>query len=66
MMEETKMKWKPIFNMRLAGYLMQKGFVILDMEENDDGSGRKVFFFKDSIQINNAITTYMTDIYKKY
>lgn len=44
-----------VFNMRLAGYLMQRGFVLMDIAENRNGSGRKVFYFKESNALQGAI-----------
>lgn len=51
-------KTKVIYNMRLAGYLMQNGFVLIDIEENNDRSGKKVFFFKETEALNKYIEKY--------
>jgi UDP-N-acetylglucosamine transferase subunit ALG13 len=37
---------------------MQRGFVLMDIGNTKDSSGRKVFFFKKSIQIEDAIKDY--------
>lgn len=42
-------------NMRLAGKLMTRGFVLKDMKPDNDGSGRNVFLFKNSPELINAI-----------
>ncbi len=47
-----------IFSQRLAGYLMYNGFVVGGMRPDDDGSGRNVFFFKNSDDIQNTIRKY--------
>lgn len=47
-----------IFSQRLAGYLMYDGFVVGGMRRDDDGSGRNVFFFKNSENIQKAIKKY--------
>lgn len=47
-----------IFSQRLAGYLMYNGFVVGGMRPDDDGSGRNVFFFKNSENIQKTIMKY--------
>lgn len=59
-MENTK-QIKCIKNMRLAGYLMQRGFVLVDIAKNTDGSGRNVFFFNDTTELNNAMSKYLRE-----
>ena len=49
-----------IFSQRLAGYLMYNGFVVGGMRPDDDGSGRNVFFFKNSDNIQKMIKKYRT------
>lgn len=49
---------KLIFSMKLAGYLMQRGFVLLDMRKNTDQSNRNVFIFNESAELRNAIDDY--------
>ena len=44
--------------MKLAGIAMSRGFVLLSMERNNDGSGRNVFFFNDSPDLQKLITEY--------
>lgn len=55
-MNERKMK--TIFSMKLAGILMQKGFVLVDMRPNDNGSGKNVFYFNDSPELERVIEAY--------
>lgn len=44
-----------IFSQRLAGYLMLNGFVLADMRSDRDGSGRNLFFFKDTDELRKRI-----------
>jgi hypothetical protein len=50
--------FKTIFSQKLAGFLMQKGFVLMDLADSNDNSGRKVFYFKQSNVIEDAIKEY--------
>jgi hypothetical protein len=49
----------PVFNQRLAGWLMQKGFVLMDMRPNEKYESRNVFYFRNSIQLEQAIQEYL-------
>lgn len=49
-----------IYSQKMAGYLMQKGFVLINMQPDLKKSGRNVFFFKDSPQLKAAIDEYMS------
>ena len=53
-----KSKTIAIYSMKLAGMLMQQGFVLLSMDRNLNGSGRNVFFFNDSPDLQKLITEY--------
>ena len=53
-----KQKTIGIYSMKLAGIAMSSGFVLLSMERNNDGSGRNVFFFNDSPDLQKLITEY--------
>lgn len=53
-----KSKFKPIYSQKLAAYLMLRGFVLLNMEKNKDNSGRNVFFFNNSNQLEDATNEY--------
>jgi hypothetical protein len=45
-------------SMKLAGYLMQQGFVLLKLDDDRNGTGRKVFLFKQSDELMKAIHKY--------
>lgn len=53
-----KQKTIGIYSMKLAGIAMSRGFVLLSMERNNDGSGRNVFFFNDSPDLKKLISDY--------
>ena len=55
-MSERKMK--TIFSMKLAGVLMQNGFVLVDMKPNTNGSGKNVFYFNYSPDLEKIVTQY--------
>ena len=57
-MNEYKIPIKTIFSQRLAGYLMMRGFVLIDIRKNENGSGKNVFYFKDSIELSAAMKEY--------
>ncbi|MED0758849.1 DUF5659 domain-containing protein [Aneurinibacillus thermoaerophilus] len=48
-------------NMRLAGKLMARGFVLKDMKPDNDGSGRNVFLFNNSRQLIDAINEILSN-----
>lgn len=51
-----------IYSQKLAGYLMQKGFILIDMQEDIKPTGRNVFLFKNTPQLRTAIDEYMRNI----
>lgn len=53
-------KNKIIYNQKMAGYLMHRGFVLIDMRPDLKNTGRNVFFFKDTSQLKSAIDEYMS------
>lgn len=55
-MNEKKMR--TIFSQKLAGILMQKGFVLVEMRPNTNGNGKNVFYFNDSHELDNVIAEY--------
>ena len=55
-MNERKMK--TIFSMKLAGLLMQKGFVLVEMKPNTNGNGKNVFYFNDSPELEKVVNEY--------
>jgi hypothetical protein len=57
-MEQLTIKYRYIFSQRLAGYLMQKGFILLRLNKNLDDPTKNVFLFKDSKEIESAIQEY--------
>ena len=59
------MKYRYVFKQKLAGYLMQRGFVLLRMNTNLDDNYRHVFLFKDSPAISQAIAEYGNDKEKR-
>jgi len=46
------------YSLRLAGYLMHKGFV-LKLMRDDMKSKRKIFIFNDSPELQKAIQDYL-------
>ena len=55
---ESRQKFYTVFSLRLAGYLMMHGFVLMDMREHIDGSGKKVFYFMKSPELEKLIGEY--------
>ena len=47
-----------IFSQKLAGFLMMHSFVLVGMRENNNNSGKNVFFFNDSPELQMAIEEY--------
>lgn len=54
-------KNKTIFSQKLAAYLMMRGFVLLDMKRDSKGSGKNVFYFKNSEELQQAIFDYSSE-----
>lgn len=57
----TKNKEKqafPIYNQKLAGYLMLQGYRLMGMEENQKYKGKNVFYFMESEKIRKSIQIY--------
>ena len=54
-------KNKTIFSQKLAAYLMNRGFVLLDMKRDSKGSGKNVFYFKNSEELQQAIFDYSSE-----
>lgn len=46
-----------IYNMRLAGYLMQRGLPLIDIVINKEG--RNVFLFQNTPALHDAMDTWM-------
>lgn len=49
-----------IFNQKLCGYLMMKGFVLIGMSKNKYYSNKNVFFFSDSDELQDTIKEFKT------
>ena len=54
----TESKCRPIYSMKLAGLAMLNGFTLISIDENFDGSGKNVFFFKDTPRLARFIDTH--------
>jgi hypothetical protein len=48
----------PIYNQKLAGFLMFQGYVLLGMDKNNRYPEKNVFYFKESDCIKRSIQTY--------
>lgn len=57
-MQNTETPTLTIYSQKLAGYLMQRGFVLIDMQEDIKPTGRNVFLFKNTPQLQSAIDEY--------
>lgn len=55
---ETKQKFMTVFSLRMAGFLMMHGFVLMDLREHIDGSGKKVFYFIKSPELERVMEEY--------
>jgi len=55
------MEFKTIFSMKIAGHLMLKGFVLMDIAENTKFKGKKVFYFKQSDMLEQAMQEYLNN-----
>ena len=54
-------KFKYIFSLRLAGYLMMNGFRILRINHNLQRFDKDVYVFEDSEEICKAMKKYTVD-----
>ena len=48
----------PIYNQKLAGFLMMQGFVLMGMAENEKYKNKNVFYFMESDKIRHCIQMY--------
>jgi hypothetical protein len=55
----TDRKTFPIYNQKLAGFLMMKGYVLVNIAPNEKYEGRNVFFFWDSPQIKQTMKAFL-------
>lgn len=51
-----------IFSQRLAGLLMQNGFILEGIGINNSNNEKRVFFFKDSEELQKAIIKYKSEV----
>ena len=56
--ERTGKEAFPIYNQKLAGYLMLQGYRLMGMEENERYKGKNVFYFMESEKIRKSIQIY--------
>ena len=56
--KKDKVKTLAVFSQRLAGYLMLRGFVLADMRPDREGTGKNIFFFKDTEKIRQVMTEF--------
>lgn len=59
-MNNTDKKNYIVYSQKMAGYLMQRGFVLIDMQPDLKKTGRNVFFFNDTPKLKSAIDEYMS------
>lgn len=57
-MKDKNIKYKPIYNLRLAGFLMMNGMPIKRVEVNLGRPWRDVYLFEDSERIETLISEY--------
>lgn len=55
---DEKQNLMAVFSLRMAGYLMMHGFVLSQLREHIDGSGKKVFYFKKTKALESAMEDY--------
>ena len=56
--KEAEKKAFPIYNQKLAGFLMMSGYRLMGMEENKKYKGKNVFYFMESQKIRESIQVY--------
>lgn len=56
--KETEKKAFPIYNQKLAGFLMMSGYRLMGIEENTKYKGKNVFYFMESVNIRKSIQAY--------
>lgn len=63
--ENKEKKAIPIYNQRLAGFLMMSGYRLMGLEENQKYKGKNVFYFMDSDKIHKSIQVYFGNAMSK-
>lgn len=49
-----------VYSQKVAGHLMERGFVLVEMRPDRLNPQRNVFFFQDSPELRQAISDYAT------
>lgn len=55
-----KKKMTTVFNQKLCGYLLMKGFVLVGMAKNKYCPDKNVFFFNNSEELQASIDEFVT------
>ena len=55
---EKKFNYTPVFKLHMAGWLMQKGFILIYCKQHEYKQGQIVYYFLSSDKLNNAIKEY--------
>ena len=61
-MNNAEKKAFPIYNQRLAGFLMMSGYRLMGVEENEKYKGKNVFYFMESKNIRSSIQDYFGNV----
>lgn len=56
--KNTDKKAFPVYNQKLAGFLMMSGYRLMGIEENTKYKGKNVFYFMESVNIRKSIQAY--------
>lgn len=56
--KEAEKKAFPVYNQKLAGFLMMSGYRLMGIEENKKYKGKNVFYFMESKKIRESIQIY--------
>lgn len=49
-----------VYSQKMTGYLMQRGFVLIDMQPDLKNTRRNVFFFNNTPKLQSAVDEYMS------
>ncbi len=60
--DERNSKTFPVYKQKLAGALMQAGFVLVAIAPNYKDPNRNVFYFRDTPEIKQTIKTFLNRI----
>ena len=58
--EPKKATTFPVYLQKMAGFLMYRGFVLVDIAPNNKTPNKNVFFFRESPEIQEAISDYLS------